>query len=36
MQQVVRTLTMDEGSVVQAPTLVICDGDRKWSAEVRR
>jgi transposase InsO family protein len=36
MQQVVRTLTMDEGTAVQAPKLVICDRDRKWSAEVRR
>ena len=36
MQQVVRTLTMAEGTVVHAPKLVICDRDRKWSAEVRR
>jgi putative transposase len=36
MQQVVRTLTMAEGTAVQAPKLVICDRDRKWSADVRR
>jgi transposase InsO family protein len=36
MQQVVRTLTMAEGTAVQAPRLVICDRDRKWSADVRR
>jgi transposase InsO family protein len=36
MQQVVRTLTMAEGTVVQAPKLVLCDRDREWSAEVRR
>ena len=36
MQQIVRTLTMAEGTAVQAPKLVICDRDRKWSADVRR
>jgi transposase InsO family protein len=36
MQQVVRTLTMAEGTAVQAPKLVICERDRKWSADVRR
>jgi transposase InsO family protein len=36
MQQVVRTLTMAEGTVVPAPKLVICDRDRKWRADVRR
>jgi transposase InsO family protein len=36
MQQVVRTLTMAEGAAGQAPKLVICDRDQKWSADVRR
>ena len=27
---------MAEGTAVQAPTLMICDRDRKWSADVRR
>jgi hypothetical protein len=36
MQQVVRTLTMAEGTAEQAPKLVICDRDRKWRADVRR
>ena len=36
MQQSVCTLTMAEGTAVRAPKLVICDRDRKWSADVRR
>jgi putative transposase len=36
MQQVVRTVTMAEGTAVPPPTLMICDRDRKWSADVRR
>ena len=36
MQQIVRTLTMAEGAAVQAPKVLICDRDRKWSGDVRR
>ena len=36
MQQVVRTLTMAEGGGVDAPQVLICDRDRKWSGDVRR
>jgi len=36
MQQIVRTLTMAEGCAVHAPQVLICDRDRKWSADVRR
>jgi transposase InsO family protein len=36
MQQVVGTVTVAEGTAVQPPTLMICDRDRKWSADVRR
>jgi putative transposase len=36
MQQVVRTLTMVEAGAVPAPGVLICDRDRKWSADVRR
>jgi transposase InsO family protein len=36
MQQVVRTLTMAEGGVVDMPGILICDRDRKWSRDVRR
>jgi transposase InsO family protein len=35
MQQVVRTLTMDEAGLVH-PSVLICDRDRKWSGDVRR
>ena len=32
MQQIVRMLTMaDDGSLVGAPRMLICDRDRKWS-----
>jgi len=36
MQQIVGTLTMAEGAAVQAPKVLICDRDRKWSGDVRR
>jgi transposase InsO family protein len=36
MQQIVRTLTMADTSVVSAPQVLICDRDRKWSHDVRR
>ena len=37
MQQIVRTLTMaEDGGVVLAPHVLICDRDRKWSGDVRR
>jgi transposase InsO family protein len=36
MQQVVRTLTMDDAATVQTPEVLICDRDQKWSREVRR
>jgi putative transposase len=36
MQQVVRTLTMAQDGVVDTPTALICDRDRKWSSDVRR
>ena len=36
MQQIVRTLTMAEASVVSLPQVLICDRDRKWSHDVRR
>jgi transposase InsO family protein len=36
MQQVVRTLTMDDTGVVGAVQVLICDRDRKWSHDVRR
>jgi transposase InsO family protein len=34
MQQVVRTLTMTEASVIEQPQVLICDRDRKWSRDV--
>ena len=36
MQQIVRTLTMADASVVGARRMLICDRDRKWSRDVRR
>src|ERR1700756_3135797 len=36
MQQIVRTLTMAGASVADAPQVLICDRDRKWSRDVRR
>jgi transposase InsO family protein len=36
MQQVVRTLTMGHDGAVHTPNILICDGDRKWSDDVRR
>src|SRR5581483_452946 len=36
MRQVVRTLTMVEAGAVPAPSGLIFDRDRKWSADVRR
>jgi Integrase core domain len=36
MQQIVRTLTMAEASMVGTPHVLICDRDRKWSRDVRR
>ena len=36
MQQIVRTLTMADTGVVDAPQVLICDRDRKWSHDVRR
>ena len=36
MQQVVPTLTSPEPSAVGVPRTVICDRDRKWSADVQR
>ena len=36
MQQIVRTLTMAEASVVSPPLVLICVRDRKWSHDVRR
>ncbi len=36
IQQIVRTLTMVEADARLAPTVLICDRDRKWSGDVRR
>jgi transposase InsO family protein len=36
MEQIVRTLTMARDGVVDTPTMLICDRDRKWSGDVRR
>ena len=36
MHQIVRTLTMAEAGTVEAPQVLICDRDRKWSGDVRR
>jgi len=36
MAQMVRTLTMAEGEAMPVLRVVICDRDRKWSADVRR
>jgi putative transposase len=36
MQQVVRTLTMADGSVASRRQVLICDRDRKWTQDVRR
>jgi len=36
MQQVVRTLTMDDAATGRTPQVLICDRDQKWSGEVRR
>jgi transposase InsO family protein len=36
MQQIVRTLTMADASVVAPRRMLICDRDRKWSRDVRR
>jgi hypothetical protein len=36
MEQIVRTLTIARDGVVDTPTMLICDRDRKWSGEVRR
>jgi transposase InsO family protein len=36
MQQVVRTLTMDDAAPGQRPQVLICDRDQKWSGEVQR
>jgi len=36
MQQIVRTLSMEETDVMGAPQVLICDRDRKWSRDVRR
>jgi transposase InsO family protein len=36
MQQIVRTMTMVPDGVVDAPRVLICDRDRKWSSDVRR
>jgi transposase InsO family protein len=36
MQQIVRTLTMAEASVVSRRQVLICDRDRTWSHDVRR
>src|SRR4029453_3859446 len=36
MEQIVRTLTMAQDGVVDTPTTLICDRDRKWSGDVRR
>ena len=35
MEQIVRTLTTARDGVVDRPTMLICDRDRKWSGEVR-
>jgi putative transposase len=35
MEQVVRTLAMAEDTIAPVPHLLICDRDRKWSADVR-
>jgi len=35
MRQAVRTLTMADAGAIPAPHIVICDRDRKWSADVR-
>jgi transposase InsO family protein len=35
MQQIVRTLTVAEPGVTDAPQVLICDRDRKWSHDVR-
>jgi putative transposase len=36
MEQIARTLTMAHDGVVDTPTMLICDRDRKWSGDVRR
>jgi hypothetical protein len=36
MQQIARTLTMAESRTLEAPQILICDRDRKWSRDVRR
>lgn len=36
MQQIVRTLTMAEPGAVSRLQVLICDRDRKWSADLRR
>jgi transposase InsO family protein len=36
MEQIVRTLTMARDGVIDTPTMLIFDRDRKWSGEVRR
>jgi len=36
MQQIVRTLTMADASVLIVSQVLICDRDRKWSHDVRR
>ena len=36
MEQIVHTLTMAQDGVVDTPTTLICDRDRKWSGDVRR
>ena len=36
MQQIVRTMTMPEASVVSPRQVLICDRDQKWSHDVRR
>jgi len=35
MQQIVRTLTMADASILSARQMLICDRDRKWSRDVR-
>lgn len=36
MQQAVRTLTMADADAMPARHIMICDRDRKWSADVRQ
>jgi putative transposase len=36
MQQIVRTLTMADASILRARRMLICDRDHKWSRDVRR